>query len=322
VGAIVGVASIMVGMSSSVFVLAAGFFLLRMGGQGLLVHTALTATARSFPSDGGKALAIVDLAYSAGQFVLPIVTVLAIESMGWRLTWLSAGALTMVGMAVAAGFASASSLPAPPSARSDPAKGQEGPVHCPLSPWLMTLACPAMLCVSFVLTGFLFHQARLANEKGWSLSWIAGWFAAFAAAQAATSIAAGPVIDRIGSLRVVPIVLVPLALSLSLLAAFDSPWIAPAYFVLLGIAAALDSTLGTTLWAELFGFEQLGRVRSRFEAIRILVVAAAPLLIGVLFDSGVSFARQALLLLPCIFVAAVAFLLLRRLVGRRARSRE
>jgi hypothetical protein len=38
-------------------------------------------------------------------------------------------------------------------------------------------ACRAGL--PFITTGFFFHQARLAQEKGWELSWVAVWFIAW-----------------------------------------------------------------------------------------------------------------------------------------------
>lgn len=51
-------ACLLVSGSQAAWMLCAGFYLLRLGGQGLMGHTALTATARQFPLDAGKALGL------------------------------------------------------------------------------------------------------------------------------------------------------------------------------------------------------------------------------------------------------------------------
>jgi hypothetical protein len=99
-----------------------------------------------------------------------------------------------------------------------------------------------------------------------------------------------PLIDRI---RVLPVFLLPLAMGLGIIALFDSLWAAPLYMGLLGISAAIDLKLGTIRWADLFGAGQFGYVRSRFEAIRIVITGSAPLIAGKLLDAGIPLANQA-----------------------------
>ena len=55
-----------------------------------MMHTALTATARAYPDDAGKALGIASLGFSVAQAALPPLAVPLIGWMGWR--WVAGAA--------------------------------------------------------------------------------------------------------------------------------------------------------------------------------------------------------------------------------------
>lgn len=76
-------------MASSVNIVMLGFsfYLLRLFGQGLMVHTGLTAAARAFPNHRGKALSLVSLGLPLGEAVFPIIVVASLALFDWRLTW-------------------------------------------------------------------------------------------------------------------------------------------------------------------------------------------------------------------------------------------
>mgnify|MGYP001991945740 FL=1 len=84
--------------ASSLAVLGFAIFICRLAGQGLMSHTALTSMARYFEHDRGKAISIANLGFPAGQAVFPIVAVSVIAAVGWRETWLLAGALVAIGV--------------------------------------------------------------------------------------------------------------------------------------------------------------------------------------------------------------------------------
>ena len=52
-----------------------GIFLLRLSGQGLIAHTSTTAISRYFEKRRGKALSVVFLGMSLGEFILPVLIV-------------------------------------------------------------------------------------------------------------------------------------------------------------------------------------------------------------------------------------------------------
>ncbi len=287
-------ACLLVAISPNFIVLAIAFYFLRLGGQGLMVHTALTATARTFPANAGKALGIVALGMSAAQALLPLATVATMDAIGWRLAWVVNAIVVIAGIALALQF-----FPrlADTAVRKRKAKGDRSRDASARPLWrdarlLMTL--PAVLASPFIVTGFFFHQARLAEQKHWDIGWLAGGFVAFAIVQAVAVIAIGPAIDRLGTRRILPFFLIPQAGAMLLLGLVSAPWVAPVYMVLMGISAAFGSTLATALWVELFGSLELARVRSAVEAGAVLASGASPVLMGLMIDAGIPLSTQAL----------------------------
>jgi MFS family permease len=300
--ALLSAACCITALSSAAIMLALSFYLLRLGGQGLMVHTALTATARTFPADAGKALGIVALGFSAAQAVFPLPAVFLMETAGWRWGWAINAALLLLGVAVALHFL--------PREAEDPdairLRKKALAATASASLWRdprLLLTMPSILAPPFIITGFFFHQARLAEEKGWRLSWIAGWFVAYAVVQACAQLAIGPLIDHFGPKRLLPFFLIPLALGMAALFLTNSIWAAPAYLILSGLSSAVASTLATSLWVDLYGAAMLARVRSTVESALVISSGAAPFLMGYLINWGVSLSTQAL---GCFLYVAVA----------------
>ncbi|HEX9742285.1 MAG TPA: hypothetical protein VGA17_05790, partial [Nitrospiraceae bacterium] len=82
---------------------------------------------------------------------------------------------------------------------------------------------------SYVMTGFFFHQAHLAQTKGWPLTLIAGSFTAWALASVVAALITGDLVDRRGATRMMPFAPVPMCAGLAALSATDSPLAAPVY---------------------------------------------------------------------------------------------
>lgn len=304
VALILATACLLVAVSANFIMLAVAFYFLRLGGQGLMTHTALTATARAFPQDAGKALGVIALGMSVALGLFPIAGVTMMEQLGWRTAWMINAGLVIAGVAIALLF-----LPRlgdkPIRSRKD--RSNDSSSTKPL--WRdrrLLLTFPAMLAGPFIVTGFFFHQTRLAEQKGWDISVVAGSFAAFAIVQAVASVVIGPVIDRMGPKRLLPVFLLPQALAMLLIGLISVPWIAPVYMVLLAASMALGSTLATALWVDLFGTIELARVRSAVEAGTVIASGASPIIMGVLIDAGIPLSWQALGCCAYTLLASVA----------------
>jgi MFS family permease len=286
--------------------LALAIYLLRLGGQGLMVHTALTVTARALPAERGKALGIANLGQAAGEAVLPLAVVAGIAVMGWRGVWWL-GAVTILG---AIAFAIAHIPPQPALPEAAPGT-RAGHAHAGPPLWRdprLLLSLPMVLASSFIITGFFFHQGRLVEEKGWDLAWWATCFVAYALSRAFALLAVGTVIDRIGAVRVLPAYGMPLALAMLGLMLTDAAWVVPVFLVLLGLAAGMGATLLTALWMELYGPERLAEIRATAASGSVIASGVAPTLMGWLIDAGVSLTAQAA---GCLAYTVLAILLVR-----------
>lgn len=289
-------ACVLMALSQNVAILVVALYLLRLGGQGLMVHTSQTTIARSFHVNRGKALSISALGMPLGEAFLPLLVVIGMALVGWRTTWLLGGVTVVVGTLLAVQLlpkkAAAADADLPENNFDGmPARSEK------LILWKdkrMWYSLPAVLATPFVATGFFFHQTSLVLEKGWSLTWVATCFVGYAIARAFALLAVGPVIDKLGSIRILPYFLLPQCIAVAILALFSSSFAVPLYLVATGVAAGIASVMSTSLWVELYGIQHLARVRSAVAAANVVASGISPIAMGWLIDLGVPLSQQAI----------------------------
>lgn len=290
------VASLLTGWTTSAFMLGVAIFALRLSGQGLMSHTAMTAMARYFEQDRGKAISMANLGFPAGQAIFPVIGVALAAAIGWRQTWfvlacvVAAIVLPLLlwllkghgdrhrNMEIRTGEGASGNGPAVKQWT-----GRE--VRRDARFWLMA---PGFLGLSFVGTGVIFHQVHLVDFKGWSLAWFAANYSAMAAASVVTSLIIGPLMDRTSALRMTPWYQVPALLSLLFLAGSNALWIVPVYMVLYGISIGMSRVVISALWAEWYGVRHLGAIRALVAAMMVMASAASPVMFGWMIDQGVT----------------------------------
>ncbi len=288
--------------AASVVLLTAALCGLRFFGQGLVTHTAHTATARHFERDRGKALSVVMLGHPLGEALLPPIAVAAAAWLGWREVWWAASILLIVAILPSAMLL----LPRmPPPARSASARAGAWSMLFRDRRFLLTL--PAVLVPAFVSTGFAFHIAPLAAERSWDMKLVAAAFSAFAVVKVATSLAMGPAIDRFGARALLPALLLPLTAACLTLSAGTAPWIAFLFMAFLGMSGGVTQTLLGAIWAEVYGAGHLGAIRSVYFVLMVFSSALAPAAFGRAIDAGAGLAEIGL---ACAAVMAGAKLLL------------
>ncbi|MEX2643668.1 MAG: MFS transporter [Acetobacterales bacterium] len=284
VAAFLGCACVLAGLAPALPVLMVAVFGLRLGGQGLMTHTAATIGGRYFGRARGTALGLIAMGHSIGEALFPITVVTLIGLLGWRGGYIALGAALMALCIPAAlllprGADRPSTAGATAGAAALPAVRSSGRREMLRSPFFYAVL-PATLCYGFVSTGLIFHQSMVAAEKGWSLEWMAVSFTVYAGASLVGLIGIGPATDRLTARRLYPFYMAPMCLGLAALAAGDDPTLAPLFFGLTGLSSGFARTLRTAVWAEAYGTQHLGAVRSLVVSMQSVFTALAPAVFG------------------------------------------
>ena len=277
-------------------------FGLRQSGQGLLSHVALTSMARYFDANRGRGIAIASLGFSLGEGVLPFAAVSLIAAVGWRHSYALAAAVVLCAVLPGALWL----LRGHAGRHRDYVERQRGLNASVLRgpAWTRAqvlrdarfyLLLPGIVAPSLVMTALFFHHLNLADAKGWSHAWITGNYAIFAALTLVAALVNGPLIDRFGALRLLPVMLVPMALAMLVVASFQGPWVVLPYMALFGVATGMAHTLGAAVWAELYGVTHLGAIKSMAASLGVFSSALGPVTAGVLMDAGMALESVCLL---------------------------
>ena len=321
VGVLLGLAamSLLMGAAWGIPALGAAIYGLRLFGQGLASHTGITAMARYFEAERGRAIGIASLGHPVGEFMLPFLVVAAFSVIGWRTLWTGTGValivVTPLAFLLLRGHG-ARDLALRERRRTEGAGKDDKTLGGVLRDLGFWLRIPALLAPSFIFTGLIFHQVHLAETKDWPLELMAGSFSLFAIASVVTMIATGPVVDRLSASRLLPVFLAPLSLACLLLFATNSQLAAPAFMALLGLNTGVSFVLKGALWAELYGTSHLGAIRSFDQAIMVFSTGLATAAMGLLIDGGIS--MEAIALSAAIWCVGAS--ILAAFAGRPARQ--
>lgn len=305
-----------------VAVLGAALLGIRLGGQGLSSHTALTAMARYYRTARGKALSISNLGFSLGEAVLPVLLTGAIAWIGWRWTWVGLGTAVVLSAPLLVGLLRSSGVEldpreairggreggdrrleatgdgagTPSDGEASPSAGRRGargradaPQHTRkdvvADPTFWALV-PAALLPAFWLTGFFLYQTSIAEAKGWSGALMASAFISFAVVRTGFILGTGEWVDRLSGRRLFPFTVVPMGVGVGLLWALDGGWVAYAFMALLGVTSGMNGSVKTALWAELYGTEHLGAIKSMLASLMVISTSAAPPVVGFTMQGG------------------------------------
>lgn len=312
-------ASASMALSQHLVILFVAIYLLRLFGQGMMVHTAYTATARWFSAQRGRALSTVILGHNAGDAIIPMGFVLIAASVGWRNGWLLAAAMiAFIALPAIVLLVSVDRKPrsSDPVARQIDARDwtRAEVVRDPIFYVLLL----GVMAPGLIVTTLFFHQVYLVELRGWSLEVFASSFLVTAVVNAAFTLVVGQLIDRFSGVSLLPFVLLPLGLACLVLGLVDAQWSAFGFMALLGISNGLSTTLFGAIWPEVYGLRHLGSIRALIVSAGVFASAIGPGLTGFLIDGGVSYPGQ--IVAMAVYCLAISFVLL--LASRRIRARS
>jgi MFS family permease len=305
---VLALAALLAAYASSITVLVCAIFLLRLFGQGMMTHIALTATGRWFVAARGRAMSLVVLGHQGGEAILPLVFSLLAISYGYRTGWV-AGAVALLLVGLPFSFW-AYSKPREHAALREHKESKLAAVRSwtrrevlrdPIF-WVLLIG---VLAPAFIGTTIFYHQNYLTTLNGWPPQLFAVSLIVMSLTTVGFALLSGAAIDRFGASTVLPYFLLPLAS-----ACFALAFSGPAYtlyivMVLLGISYGISSTLFGSLWPEVYGLANLGSIRSVTVSAAVFSTAAGPGLTGTLIDRGIDLPAQMLFIgFYCLFAMA------------------
>ena len=286
---VLALAAVMMSVSRNIALLGLSIYMLRLFGQGMMTHNAMTSMARWFAAQRGRAVSITTLGHNAGEAVFPLLFVLIAGLVGWRNSWLvAAGVLMFVALPAIAGLIAVERAPRASDPVSTKPVARDWARAEVLGDPLFYLLLMGVMAPGFIGTTIFFHQVYLVELRGWSLELFAGSFTFMAAMTITFALISGQLIDRFSAVSLLPSFLVPLGLSCLVLGLLDAQWSVFVFMALLGLSYGVSSTLFGALWPEIYGLKHLGSIRSVMVAILVFATALGPGLTGYLIDTGIA----------------------------------
>ncbi len=314
---LLALACISMALATSVVMLGVSLFLLRLLGQGMMSHIALTETGRWFAASRGKAISLVVLGFQAQEAIFPLSFTLIVAAFGYAMGWyVAAGVLLLV------------ALPLVVWLLNKPREPQgEAPVHASDvrdwtraevlgDPVFYILLC-GVLAPPFIGTTLFFHRDYLADLRGLSDQTMGLGIPVMAALTVVFALITGRLVDRFGAARVLPTFLLPLAAGCLSVAFLGGAWGVIVFFGFFGISYGFATTLFGSLWPEAYGTKYLGSIRSVTQSAMVFSTALGPWITGALIDRGIPLPTQfGWMALYCVGACVILFFATRRLVAR------
>ncbi len=280
--------------NASVWLLPAVIFGLRLSGQGMLNHVAMVSMVRWYTAARGKAVAIAGLGFSIGEAFLPMIVVASLAYISWQTIWVAAAALSILFLFLLRFLLIKERTPQSISETTQ-AVGM-GKRHWTraeaIKHPLFWLLIPVATTPSMFTTALFFQQVHLAEVKDWQHVQFVALFPAFTTTAVVSGLIFGWAIDKWGSIRILPVMLLPLAAGLLVFAHFGSLAFGLVALILMAITQGGAGTVSVAVWSEIYGTKHVGAIKALAVAFMVLGSAIGPVVTGRLIDQGYSFPDQ------------------------------
>jgi len=299
------------------------FFILRLIGQGAFGLTASTLIIKKFEKNRGKSMGIVTLGFPLSEAVYPTIAVLLISSIGWRMSYIVFGIVTLTLMLPLQLFLLKRShiqhgefFPGeidvnPQHLRGNPEQRKIRPhkdftLKEVLRDPKFYLILLASALPPMVVTGLFFHQGSLFAANHWPIHLAATGIFTYAVCKATGSVYIGIIVDKYGPLVPFIILITLLGAGTYLAALGGSKIIIFLYFCLIGGALGFSSPVMNVVWPYFYGVKHMGSIKGLVATFRNGFTALGPLPIAMAMDMGLSI--NTILKWIAIFIFAMASL--------------
>jgi len=276
---------------NSIVFLFIGIFLMRFSGQGLMSHTSSTAISRYFEKSRGKSLSISWLGLSTAEFILPVLVIYFLTIYSWREVWLGISTLIILILPLIIIF---TIKKINFDSREENAKIEPKIIiknwkrSEVLKDYRFYIISLNMLAMPWIFTGVAVYQSFISDSKLWDMYTIPKAFMVYSIASILTLSCAGYLVDRFTSRKLIPLMNLPLLLSMVVLSFSSHPISAYLFLGLIGVSNGFANVLGTSTWAEIYGVKYIGGIKAFTTALMVFSTALGTAIFGLLIDKGFS----------------------------------
>jgi MFS family permease len=292
-----GFACALIAIAPNVVVLTLALYLLRLFGLGMMLETAFTEIGRWFVANRGRAMALIAPGQQAGVAILPVAVVLSARATGgWRTAWIASAVLiALVGMPAIIALLKVERVPRSKEAKvRDRHTARDWTRSEVIRDPILYLLLLGILAPSVISTVVFFEQDYLIDLRSYDRLAFAAAYPVMSVTTVFFGLVCGDLIDRLGSLRLLPYFLLPLAIAAAAVGLITPMWGVYLFMFLLGISNGFTSTLLGALWPEVYGLANLGGIRAVVVSAMVFSTAIGPGLSGALIDRGISLPKQML----------------------------
>ena len=259
-------------------------------------HTSTTSISRYFEKRRGKALSIVFLGMSLGEFILPVLIVYLLSIIYWRELWIQISIVILLVLPVICYF-TVKDITIQSREKDEEIRKDENNLIKSwtrkevLKDFKFYTILPCLLASPFVITGIVINQSFILESKNWDDYALAKAFMSYSVFTVLTLFFSGPLVDKFTSRRLLFYLNLPMILSLIILIFFDHSFSAYIFMGLLGITNGFANVIFSSLWAEIYGVNYLGAIKALGGSLMVFSTALATAIFGLLIDSGYSIER-------------------------------
>ena len=307
--------SLFFSLINSIYFLAAGIFLMRFSGQGLMSHTSTTTISRFFERSRGKALSTIWFGLSSAEFILPVLVTYLFVIYSWRTVWQGIAVLIIL-------FLPFIVLNTIRNIKLDSReKDQNNIKRVKIKNWRRSevikdyrfyIISLNMLAMPWIATGVFVYQSFISDSKMWSIYTIPKAFMVYSIASIITLFFSGFLVDKYSSRKLIPLMNIPLLLAMIVLFYYQHEVYAFIFLGLVGISNGLANVLGSSTWAEIYGVKFIGSIRALTTAFMVFSTAFGTAVFGLLIDNGFSIEHIAFISGVYIVISLTPLILIRK----------
>ncbi len=296
---------------NSIIFLSIGIFLMRFSGQGLMSHTSTTTISRFFEKSRGKALSTIWFGLSSAEFILPVLVTYLFVVYTWRSVWQGIAIIIII-------FLPFVVLNTIKKIKLDSREKDLDPKkNFKIKSWRRRevikdyrfyIVSLNMLAMPWIATGVFVYQSFISDSKMWNIYTIPKAFMIYSLASIITLFFSGFLVDKFTSRKLIPIMNIPLLISMFVLFYYQHEISAFIFLGLVGISNGLANVLGSSTWAEIYGVKFIGSIKALTTAFMVFSTAFGTAVFGLMIDNG--FSIENIAFVSGIYIVISLFLLI------------